>query len=44
MSVKAILGDLEWKLFFVAQPWWAIFKVSFEVIFPGKNLELFLKS
>ena len=33
MPSEAILGDLEWKLLFVAQLWWAIFKVIFKQIF-----------
>ena len=41
---KSVLGDLEQKLVFVTQPLRAIFKVSFEVIFPRKTHESFLKS
>ena len=41
---KVVLGDLEEKIFSVAQPWWATFKISFGVIFVGKTHKSFLKS
>ena len=40
----AILGDLEWSIFFVAQPWWVTFKISLVVIFVMKTNKSFLKS
>ena len=35
---------LEGKIFFVAQPWLVIFKISFAVIFVRKTHKSFLKS
>ena len=26
---KTVLSDLDWKSFFIAQIWWAVFKISF---------------
>ena len=44
MPLKAILGDLEWNIFIVTQPWWATFKIGIVVIFTGKTHKSFLKS
>ena len=44
MLFKATLGDLDWKMFFLAQLWWAAFNISFAVIFIMKTQESFLKS
>ena len=44
MALKATLGDQEWNIFIVAQPWWARFKISFVVIFTSATHESFLKS
>ena len=38
MALKAILNNLEWKMSFVNQPWWAKFKISFAVSFFGKQI------
>ena len=43
MLFKAVLGDLEWKTFFTAQPCWATFEISFPVIFVRKTQNHFLK-
>ena len=40
---KTVLVDLESNIFFVAQPWWATFKISFAVIFVGKTQIIFEK-
>ena len=37
---KAVLFDIEWKSFFLAQPWQLTFKVSFAVALNGKINEL----
>ena len=44
MLFTAVLGDLEWKIFFTAQPWWGTFKISSVIIFVRKTHESFLKS
>ena len=44
MLFKAILGDLELKILFVAQTWWPTFKITLAVIFVRKTHESFLKS
>ena len=43
-GLKAALYDIEWKSFFLAQPWQLTFKVSFAVALNGKISESFLKS
>ena len=35
---KAVLRDLEWKIFFTTQPWWAVFKISFVQLFSLEKL------
>ena len=40
MLFKGILGDLEWKIFLIDQPWWATFRVSFADIFVRKTHRL----
>ena len=44
MPFMAVLIDLELKKFFVAQPWWATFKMGLWVIFVGKTHKSFLKT
>ena len=44
MSFKAVLGDLEGKIFFHPQLWWVIYKISFAVIFVRTTHESFFKS
>ena len=44
MRFKAVLGDLERKIFFGTQPWRAAFKTDFTVIFVRKPHKSFLKS
>ena len=34
---KAVLSDLEWKNFFISQPWWVVFKISFVQLFSWKK-------
>ena len=43
MPLKAVLRDLEWNIFIVAQPWWATFKISFVVIFTRQFHDQFWK-
>ena len=43
MLFKAILRDLEWKVFYVAQPWWLTFNISFAFIFKKKLYGPFLR-
>ena len=43
LPFKVVLDDLEWKIFFVTEPWWATLKISFAVIFIRKANESFLK-
>ena len=40
MPQKVILGILEQKKFFLSPTWWAIFKISFKVIFVRKNSQI----
>ena len=40
---KTVLVEIESKVFFVAQSWWATFKISFAVIFVGKTQIIFEK-
>ena len=42
MSFKTV-GDLEWKIFFLAQPWWAIFNISLALFLLGKLTKHFWK-
>ena len=44
MRFKAVLGDLERKIFLRTQPWRAAFKTDFTVIFITKPHKSFLKS
>ena len=39
---KVILGNLEWKIFFVAHPWWQASKINSAVIFVRKTYKSFL--
>ena len=39
-GLKAVLYDIEWKSFFLAQPWQLTFKVSFAIALNGKINEL----
>ena len=43
MLLKAILGNLVWKIFFIAQLWVATFKIRFAVIFISKTHQSFYK-
>ena len=43
-GLKAVLYDIEWKSFFLAQPWKLTFKVSLAVALNGKISESFSKS
>ena len=43
MLFKAVLGNLEWKFFFLAQPWWPTFNINLTLIFVRKTQESFLK-
>ena len=43
MSFKAILGNLEWKIFFLAQPWWLTFKSVWQLFLLGKLSNHFWK-
>ena len=44
MPFKAVLGNLELKMFFVSQPWWGAFNISFVIISIKKFHESCLKS
>ena len=44
MLFKAVLSNIEWKIFFLSQLWWPTFRVSSVVVFVGKVHGLFLKS
>ena len=44
MLFRVILGNPEGNIFFVDQPWWMKFKISFAVIFIKKTQESFLKT
>ena len=44
MQFKTVLGDLEWKIFFLTYTWWATFYNVLAVIFVRKTHESFLKS
>ena len=35
---KAVLSNLEWKFFFIIQPWWAVFKIGFARLFSLEKL------
>ena len=43
MSFKTVLGDLEWTIFFLAQPWWATFNISLALFLLGKLTKHFWK-
>ena len=44
MPFKAVLGDLEWKIFLIALSWWATLKTTFAVIFVRKTHESIFES
>ena len=44
MLFKIILGNLDWKILFVVQPWSEACKITLIVIFVKKNHESVFKS